>query len=88
MCGRDDEDLDEPGPLRLGTDVKNAWRRRKEKLEHDYAITGWTLSISPEVRTDINERLGGKHRNAIECLVLRLHLVPCPNDDATEMTSA
>jgi len=60
LCGRDDEDLDEPGPLGLGTDVKNVWRRRKEKLEHDYAITGWALSISPEVRTDINERLGGK----------------------------
>jgi len=43
LCNRDDEDLDEPGPLGLGTDVKNDWRRQKEQLEHDYAITGWAL---------------------------------------------
>ena len=32
LCNRDDEDLDEPGSLGLGTYVKNAWRCRKENL--------------------------------------------------------
>jgi len=39
-----------------------------------------------EVRTDVNDRMAGKHRNATKRLVLRLHLVPCSNDDAAGMT--
>ena len=69
----------------LGTDVKAARHRRKEKLEHDSAITGWALSVSPEVRADVNARMIGEHRNAIEHLIVCLHTVPCPNEDATGM---
>lgn len=82
---RCEEELDEPVAPGLGADVKAAWHRRKEKLEHDYAITGWALCVSPEVRADVNARMTGDHRNAIERLVVRMHTVPCPNEDAIGM---
>ena len=53
--------------------MKNAWNKRKTRLEHDNAIAGWAMSIMPEIRTDVNERMTGEHRNAIERVVLRLH---------------
>ena len=59
--------------------MKNAWNKRKTRLEHDNAIAGWAMSIMPEIRTDVNERMTGEHRNAIERVVLRLHSKPCPN---------
>ena len=65
-----------------------AWHRHKEKCEHDYTITGWVLSVSPEVRVDVNTRMTGEHRNAIERLIVRLHSVPCPNEDAIGMDEA
>ena len=47
-------------------------------LEHKYAIAGQALSVSPEVREDINERMTGEHRDAIESLLVKLHVLPCP----------
>ena len=72
----------------LGADVRAAWKRRKEKLQHDYAITGWALSVSPEVMADVNARMTGEHRNAIERLVVRLHSIPCPNEKAIGMSDS
>ena len=59
--------------------MKNAWNKRKTRLEHDNAIAGWAISIMPEIRADVNERMTGEHRNTIERVVLRLHSKPCPN---------
>ena len=62
--------------------MRATWKRRKKKVEHDYAITGWALSVSSEVMADVNTRMTCEHLNAIERLVVRLHSVPCPNEDA------
>ncbi len=50
-------------------------------MEHDYAIAGWALSIVPYVRKDVEERMKGEHRDAVERVVVKLHLQPCPNPD-------
>ncbi len=45
--------------------VSKAWNEPSKKLDHDWAITGWALSVMPEVYKDARERLTGHHRNAI-----------------------
>ena len=44
----------------------------------------------PEVRKDVAARLTGTHRDAIEDVVRRLHLTPCPNThpNISRMTTA
>ncbi len=59
--------------------ILKAWRRRKSKLEHDYAIAGWALSVIPEVMDDVKKRMIGIHRDALEQVVIKLHMSPCPN---------
>ncbi len=61
--------------------ILKLWFARKSKLEHDYAIAGWALSIVSYLRDDMEERMKGKHRDAVEWVVLKLHLQPCPNPD-------
>ena len=56
------------------------WEHRKVKLDHDYAITGWALSVMPEVRANVEERLTGDHCGSIECVVSKLHKLPCPKE--------
>jgi hypothetical protein len=63
----------------LGEQVLKAWNKRRTKLEHEYAVAGWALSVLPEVRADALERITGEHRDMIESVVLRLHVPPCPN---------
>ena len=63
----------------LGGQVLKAWNKRRTKLEHEYAVAGWALSVLPEVRADALERITGEHRDMIESVVLRLHVPPCPN---------
>lgn len=55
------------------------WEKRRERLEHPYSITGWALSVEPEVYKDCAARFTGEHRDAIEEVVRKLHLPPCPN---------
>ena len=50
----------------LGDLMEMAWLNRKPKLEHDYSITAWALSVMPDVYEDCNARLTGVHRDAIE----------------------
>jgi len=57
----------------------NIWDKRKTRLEHECTIAGWALSVSPEVREDVNKRMTGEHRGAIESLLVKLHSLPCPN---------
>jgi hypothetical protein len=57
------------------------WEHRRVKLEHPYAIMGWALCVMDDVRQDVNARLNGDHRNAMEMVIKRLHLPPCPNLD-------
>ena len=59
--------------------MKAAWNERNARLEHDNAIAGWAMSIMPKIRADVNKRMTGEHRNAIERVVLHLHAKSCPN---------
>lgn len=63
----------------LGGLMALSWCTRKVKLEHDYAITGWALSVMPEVYKDARERLTGEHRDAIERVVRKLFKYPYTN---------
>jgi hypothetical protein len=37
------------------------WNRRKKRIEHEYAIAGWALSIVNEVWKDVREQVRGEH---------------------------
>ena len=65
----------------LGQLALDLWIGRSQKLHHDYAITGWALSVSREVRDHVSRNMLPEHREAIERVVRRLHVVPCPNKD-------
>ena len=87
----DDDDDDngmsdggEYGGYELGKKLLWHWEQRKSKIEHDYAITGWALSIMSDIHEDVCERIdsnNGLYRSAIERVVKRLHLPPCPNSN-------
>ncbi len=53
---REDEQL-----TLLGDLLNMSWNIRKVKLDHDYSIIGWALSVMPEVYKDAQERLTGEH---------------------------
>ena len=61
--------------------VKQSWMKRKQLLEHDFAIAGWALSILPEIREDVKLNLDGDKRIAIERVIAKLHVVPNPNSE-------
>jgi hypothetical protein len=50
----------------LWASISKAWNHRSTKLDHDWAITGWALSVMPEVYKDARARLTGIHRDAIK----------------------
>ena len=75
----DSEMEDEAMDVSMGLEVLSHWDKRKVRLEHEYAITGWALSVMAEVREDVKQRMSGIHRDAIEKVVKRLHHPPCPN---------
>ena len=55
------------------------WESRKAKIEHEYAVAGWSVSVMPQVRADVSARMTGKHRDIIEEVITKLHFPPCPN---------
>jgi hypothetical protein len=58
------------------------WNHRKEKLEHEYAVTALALCVMEDVRQDVQQRLNdghGKYQDAIERVVSRLDELPCAN---------
>ena len=82
----DDDDTEESNEatpnnsaMSFGRTVLSHWNRRRKKIEHEYAIAGWALSVVGEVRIDVRERMRGEHRDAIECVIRRLHVAPCAN---------
>ncbi len=58
-----------------------SWYNRSDRLEHEYAITAWALSLVPEIRDDVLERLTGDMREKIETVIVKLHTPPCPNTE-------
>ena len=85
----DNDDEDDDGDddsasytLTFSGKIEWHWNHRKEKLEHEYAVTAWALCVMEDVRQDVAQRLnetGGKYRDASEKVVIRLHKLPCAN---------
>ncbi len=48
-------------------------------LEHDFAITGWAVSILPEIWDDFRLNLNGDMRMAIKRVIGKLDVTPNPN---------
>ena len=65
--------------MSFGRQVIWHWSKRKVRIEHEYAIVGWTLCVMDDIRKDVLERLTGPHRDTIEKVVKHLHVPPCPN---------
>jgi len=67
----------------LGDKCLKLWEHRVHRLEHDFAVCAWSLSVMPEVREDVVQRLDGPRRLMVEDVVRRLHVFPCPNPGKT-----
>ncbi len=59
--------------------IKQSWMKRKQLLEHDFAVTSWAISILPEIQYDIILNIDGDKRVAIEMVIAKLHVAPNPN---------
>ena len=44
-----DNENDNYQEFNLSTMIQQSWSKRKHRLEHDHAITGWALSLLPEI---------------------------------------
>ena len=75
----DNEITDEDEPMTLGSQIIFQWEQRKGKVEHNYSIYGWALSVMPAVRDDVVNKMTGVNHDAIECVVTKLHETPYPN---------
>ena len=46
---------------------------RKEKIEHDFDISAWSLCVMKEVREDVAACINGSHREEIERVIRKLY---------------
>jgi hypothetical protein len=65
--------------MSFGRTILFHWKKRKKRIEHEYAIAGWALSVVDEIRKDVRALLRGEHRTAIEIVIRRLHETPRAN---------
>ena len=49
------------------------WNARKENIEHDFAISAWSLCVMKEVREDIAACINGLHREEIERVIRKIY---------------
>ena len=75
-----DDINDEDKPMTLQYQILFQWERRKEKVEHDYSISGLALSVMPAVLDDFVELITGVQYDAIKRVITKLHEPPCPNE--------
>ena len=75
----DDDITDDYEPMTLGSRILFQWEKRKKKVEHDYSIYCWDLSVMPVVQDNAVERMTCVHRDYIELVVKKMHEPPCPN---------
>ncbi len=68
--------------MSFGAAVHWNWCKCKTKIEHPYATAAWALCVMENVCKHVRLRLKGAERDAIEEVVKRLHLPPCPNKSA------
>jgi hypothetical protein len=66
------------------------WCKCKTKIEHAYALMAWALCMMEDVCEDVRLRLKDAECDAIEEVVKRLHLPPCPKKcvDLSKTSSA
>ncbi len=76
--------------MSFGEAVLEHWNRCKTNIEHQHAIAAWSLCVMEDFREDVKLRLKGAERDAIEEVVRRFHLPPCPNKrvNLSDMSSA
>jgi hypothetical protein len=75
---------DNDNDIPFGQFLRCMWRKRREKMCHDFAITAWLLSPCPEIRAHVKENLQFEHKLAAERLLLKLFLP----DDLTPVAAA
>ena len=72
-------DDDEPGEEAAEEDtslsgmILQAWIKRMKPVNSDFAITSWALCVMPEIREDVQARMKGAQRLAIERAVTKLY---------------
>ncbi len=70
---------DEDEEFTLGSHVLALWEKRSKNLIHDYAVTGWALSVQPEICSHCINLLTGSQHLQIEQVIVKLHQKPYPN---------
>ncbi len=70
--------FDEDYTLSVGWAIQYALMKRK--LEHEYAVTGWALSVLCEIWCHLACDLTGEHHLMIEKVIEWLHYPPCLNN--------
>ena len=76
----DSDDGDSSATSCLGEMVMRLWLKRKALLDSDYAKAGWMLCVQPDILADVALRgAGSDERLAMERVIEKLHLPPCPN---------
>ncbi len=63
----------------LSTNIYISWDKNKEKREHDYAITAWSLSLLPEICSTVSKSFDRDKKRIVESVIKKLHQPPCPN---------
>ncbi len=74
---------DKDDSISPGQAIQDSWTKMKSQLEHEYAVTGWALSVLPEICANVLSDLTGEHLLMIERVVERLDVPPCPNDQVS-----
>lgn len=72
--------FDEDETVTLGHAIEAAWEKQNSQFKSEYAISGWELSILPEICCHVSSELIGEHWLMIVRVVEWLHPFPCPND--------
>ena len=73
------ESSEEVSAKTLGGRMVACWKVRRHNIDHAFATCAWALSVLPQVRDDVAERMTPDDRNEIESVILKLHVVPNPN---------
>ncbi len=63
----------------LGTLVQDMWLCWEPLLCHNLEVIAWALSILPKICCNVNDRLDGEKKAAMERGVKILHLLPSQN---------
>ncbi len=60
----------------LGQVIQDSWAKKKSLLEHEYALTGWSLSVLPEIHANVLSVLTGENHLMIKKVGCMFPLAP------------